>query len=259
MDTCSDEQHVTEGGNEPDDTWFDRREVSKKLGVSPATVRRWERENLLTGRRKPGTRGGKIVYDPEEVARLAESPAIDVADEDEMRAKDLVAATVAFASQSSAHAERLLQLVEEPANQLQRMLMEENRALRERIHQLEELRIQDFDKMEDMRSKQHQRELEQLQWASRDQRKTAMLNVVIENAPKLMNQIVASGGGPQMVQSLTGLAQSLRPDQIASLMGILDPDQAKKLGTVLDTVGTETNAITSTSEEPKTHALLKED
>ena len=235
---------------------WDRREAATFLGVSPMTVRRLEKEGRLTPRTKAGTRGGKIVYDAQEVAKLKGTPTLEVAEEDEMKAKDLVAAAVNLAQQSSDHAQMLLQLVEGPANELLKMALEENGALRARVSQLEEKRIEDFEKMEVLRGKQHERELELLRFGAKNERQTALMSVVIDNAPRLMNQIVASGQAPQMFESLTGLAKSLNPDQVMKLMGILDDDQQASLAKVLDTVNTSGETVKNKDKE-EPHELLK--
>lgn len=239
---------------DPGSEW-DRREAAAFLGVSQMTVRRLEKEGKLTRIVKSGTRGGKIVYDAQEVSKLKGSPAVEVAEEDEMKARDLIAAAVSLVQQSSDHAQMLLQLVEVPSSQLLKMAIEENGALRARVAQLEEKRIEDFEKMEVLRGKQHERELELLRFGAKNERQTALMSVVIDNAPRLMNQIVASGQAPQMLESLGGLAKSLNPEQIIQLMGILDEKQQLSLSKVLDAVNTSGSTVDTKKEEP--HDLLK--
>lgn len=237
---------------EPDVSWPDRKQAAALLNVSLMTVRRLEKEGVLKAYVLPGTRGGKVVYDPGEV-NAARGVTTEVAEADEMNAQSLVQNAVLLSRQSGAHAERLLQLVEAPANALLEMALAENTALRARIHELEDDRINLFKVMEEARSKQHEREMDQMRLVMTNQRKDAILQLVVDNAPKLTQQMLVSGQGPQMLTSISDLAKSLSADQIGQLMGILDEKQAQTLATVLDTVGTSTG---ETKDEP--HALLKE-
>lgn len=249
------EEEQVEQDVEVEGAEWTREEAAKFLHQSVMTVRRLESQGKLTPMRKAGTRGGRIVYAAAEVAALRGSPAVDVAADDELKAKELVAAAVSMAAQSADHAAFMLQLVQEPAKELLQMAMDENARLRERIQQLEVARVEAFDKMEEMRTKDHERQLEMMQWASRDERQRSILTLIMENAPVITQQIVASGQGPEMLGSLSSLAKSLTSDQVGRLMDILDNKQATALAKVLGSVNT-TGKTVSTSDEA--HSLLRE-
>lgn len=254
-----DEQELEEleeelDGSEPTEDWPDRKQVAMRLGVSQMTVRRLEKSGLLKPHKLPGSRGGKIVFNPDEVMGVngSDTPTIE-----EMSSQTLVQASVNLARQSGGHAERLLQLVEEPAAKLLEMALDENKSLRERLRQMEEDRIALFEMMEKARSQEHERQLEQLRWASADERKNVMLKFIVDNGPKLTQQIVASGQAPELLNSITGLAKSLSDEQVGSLMSILNPDQANALGNLLTAAGKQEKPVETTGHQ--THSLLQED
>jgi hypothetical protein len=244
-------EQVSEPTPEALNEYWDRQEVASFLGVAPMSVRRLEKDGKLTGHVKPGTRGGKVVYDPEQVTALKGSPTVDVQQDEEVKGNDLVRAAVDLSRQNAEHAAFLLQLVQEPAGELLKMFMEENQQLRARIRELEVDRTEQFKLMEQMRSQQHERELEQMQWYANNERKDAMFKLVVDQAPRLTQQIVASGQAPQLLDSLSGLAKSLSAEQVSNLMGILNESQSMQLAKVLDAVKDEKQ----TADEP--HALLK--
>lgn len=147
-------------------------------------------------------------------------------------------------SQMMRHTEAATRLALGGAHENQRMLLNTVRQLQERIDKLEQERAANWDLIEKMKSREHERELERITIERAEKRKDdalgelkLLLPVVAQklNLPALgpgkSNESQANAAG--MMLAIGKLIDSFKPEQIAGLMGILTPVQQAAFGTLV--------------------------
>jgi excisionase family DNA binding protein len=223
--------------------WPTRAQAAKILRVSLMTIRRMQDRGELIGVRLDG----EWRFDPADLDALRAASA-------ELGAGDLLAATAGFAKQATAHAERLVTLVTEPASQLLEALTDENRSLRKRVANLEEKNAAMLEASEKALSLAHERALSQAAFDASNRRKERALDTIEAFVPHLVSGVMAKlapGNFAAQEHALCSMLANLSDEQMAAITqsGVFAPEHASLLIEIrkaLRTAAAERQASAST-------------
>jgi hypothetical protein len=132
------------------------------------------------------------------------------------------------------HSELLFQLTMKPLQLATSVLQDENAALRRTVEKLQEERMGVIEKYEELLSMKHERDLDLKQFEGNEERKAALVKMVIEGAgPMLIQKLTSTLGGVNADRARAGmkLLESVSPSDWAmiSTSGMLTPEQVELL------------------------------
>lgn len=204
-----------------------RSDAARYLGVSLASVKRFEKEGLLHGEKD-----GKGVhwFDMGQIEALKAERAGQPAPESEALVATIDGAGT-LAKEAGKHTERILNLVLDPAESLLELYRETCKDLRAELEKVRGEYFELLKSMGEILKAQRQEDLEQYRMQLSDKRKEQALGLVRQAVPLLIAQ---AGGNKQLGQLLT-FVQGLHPDQLRILVGsgLLTESQLQALSLVL--------------------------
>lgn len=227
------------------DDWYTREEAAEQVGCAVKSIDRWCKNGTL-----PRKKGSDGIYrikpsDLEKVANIAASRTDRLSDK-----ADLLDVVGNIIRQDQAHIARLIDSLVKPLEVLttaQSKLLElqSNRcvALENKVTEMTELH-------EELLNQQHMREVELLKLEASNTRKTEMMGMLKQQAPKILDAIVAKNGkavaAVKLMQSLdpmmvVGITQGdiLTAEQKALLDEILTPEQKASAANLADSLKSE--------------------
>jgi DNA-binding transcriptional MerR regulator len=204
-----------------------RTDAARFLGVSLATIKRFEKEGILTP-----TKDDKGVhrYDIGELeAYRAEKNGMPSPEVEKMVAT--IDSAASQANKASQHVERVLNIVLDPSESLLEMYKEECAALREQCAKLTTENLTMLAELRVILKEQRQEDIDERELERTAKRKDMAIGMVRDAIPLIVSQLTgnkAAGGVVKMVRSFT-------PEQLSILgaSGLLTPDQLKDLTILL--------------------------
>ena len=164
------------------------------LGASSRQLARWTEAHVVR-RAKDGS--GQWRYSrPDVEAALAGS---QKKGEGRDEVLDTLRATVAMLM---GHLETSFRMIHEPSRQVQELLQRENARLSTQCDTLQEKHLDMLEVFEKLMTAQHERELERSRVESVEARKDRAFERISEAAPELLQQVVQSLGGSNLLRSI---------------------------------------------------------
>lgn len=204
-------------------TWT-RGRVAKRLGVSVAQVRRYEKE----GRLHPTVEDGIHYYKPEDIEAFAGE--LDLA----------TGGAVAILPRVLEHVEQLhkvrLGVADDYRAQIE-VWRSENSILRTRVHDLENKHLEVLRTMEELATQRHKREMEKLAFETETEFRRTIVGKVSLLVPAVVNRLAGKEimpGDDARTLALEALAESLTPEQAAHVAQGLSAEQSIVLSEILD-------------------------
>lgn len=208
-------------------TQLGRTDAARFLGVSLASVKRFEKEGVLTPAKDDK---GVNWFDMAQLEALRAERAGQPAPESETMIATIDSASV-LAKESGKHTERILNLVLDPSESLLELYKETCKDLRAELVQVRGEYFELLKNMGDILKSQRQEDLEHYRIQIADKRKEQALGLVKQAVPLL----IAQAGGNKQLGQLLGVFQSLQPEQLRILLGsgLLTQEQIQALTLVL--------------------------
>lgn len=209
------------------DEWYTREQAAEELGWS---VRKIDR--LIKAGTLPSTKKNRQVYiKPSDLEKVSGIAAIK--SEGSLSDKaDLLSVSSDLLRQSHAHNERLIDMLVKPLETLTSAYSKHIEQMAKRCEALEAKVSAMTEQHEQILNEQHNREVELLQIDASNQRKSQMMGMLKEQAPKILDALVAKNS-----KSLAAakLLQSLDPTIVAGITegDFLTSEQKKLLDDIL--------------------------
>lgn len=222
-----------------------RTDAARYLGVSLASIKRFEKEGLLSP-----TKDDKGVhwFDMGELdAYRADKAGLPSPEVEKIVAT--IDGAVSQASKSGQHVERVLNIVLEPAESLLAMYQEECAALRTREASLQAELLTMLTQLREILKEQRQEDIKERELERSAKRKDMAIGMVKDAIPLVVSQLTGNKAAGQMM----AVVRSFTPEQLAILGGsglltaeqlkalslLLTAEQRASLSTPLDTSGEE--------------------
>ncbi len=225
-----------------------RTDTARYLGVSVASVKRFEKEGMLEGAKDDK---GVHWFDMGQIEALkAERAGLPPPDAAAMVAT--IDSATAQAKDSNKSLERVLNIVLDPSESLLQLYKETCKDLREELTKTRAELFELLGKMAEILKAQRQEDIEQYKAELSDKRKEQALGLVKQAVPML----IAQAGGNKQLGQLLSFVQSMHPDQLRILLdsGLLTPEQRRALDLVLSESQRAGLAEPPSTDEPETPA-----
>lgn len=188
---------------DPRSEWPDRPAAAKLLGKSITTIRNLERRGKLTAVQVDKT----WRIDPDEL----ESVDVDAADE--FGVSQVITSLVGLLKQAQTHAEKTLELIVVPSQQLHAALAASNASMAARVETLEKKNSEMIDAGEKALSLQHERQLATTKYEAAERRKNRAFDELAKVFPELAKRVVGAQAAAHTNGASNGAAATPSPNK----------------------------------------------
>lgn len=192
-----------------EDRPYTRNQIAGACKKSPWWVRSQELVGKLTPKKDEKGRHKFTQEDMDTALEIAEIGPTN------NESADIVKSGTQLTKVAVNHLESILRLAHEPAHNVMLLLQEENARSKRHFEELWEKYVQVLSKYEEMLQAHAERELLKEQALASERRKDIALQALMENGPKILNNIMNKDKG---LADLYALLKSLDDEQLTALM-----------------------------------------